>query len=261
MDNMKWNNDTEEQQEPLTPIQVHAALCELLGEDLVPPLTPEEQAEQTEQIDFEPTQPEINFPELENPPKTLAFQQNKAAQNPPIPAQNPRQPGFYPSETGLSDSKPARSPFEPQRGPRGLLNELPEPTQQKILELLETESAEAVIELLEKPAPEGIGRRISRRALLRFQNRHAIIEQRAEADATAETARQLASDPGATDADLTNATLRIIRAAVLEYAADIQNFEALERLNTVLHKLRRADQADRRQAYLEHAKSNETKTL
>ena len=43
-----------------------------------------------------------------------------------------------------------------------------------------------------------------------------------------------------------------------EYATDIQNFESLERLNTVLYRLRRADQADRRQAYLEHAKNKPT---
>jgi hypothetical protein len=225
---MNWNEQKEEQK-PRTPEEVRAAFRVLFGPEIVDGSAPAPEENAPEE-----SLPPLNFPELENPGPTLALQQIKPGENPP-------KPGFSSVGTGFSEPNTARSPYEPQRGPRGFLNELPEQTQQKILELLETQTRQDVIDVLGRPAPEGIGHHVSEKMLGRFENRHRLIDLRAEIDAMAAAARELTHDPETTDADLTNAALRIIRASVLEYANDIKNFEALERLNNVLYKLRRTD--------------------
>jgi len=232
---MNWNQQCEEQKPP-TPEQVRQAFRVMFGEKIVPL----SDSEISENRPFE-TSPDINFSELENRCPTLSLQQIKPVGNR--------------WETSSSPSEPERSPYEPKRGPRGFLNTLPEATQQKILDLLEDHARPGVAETLSKPVPEGLGFRVSVRMLERFENRHKIMEHRAEIADLAEAAREVANDPHTTDADLTNAALRIVRASILEYASDIQNFDSLERLNNALHKLRRDDIADRRQSYLERAKS------
>lgn len=234
---MNWNQQAEEHK-PLTPEEMRAAFSVLLGPEFVD--EPPQQNELAEAMQ------KINFPEMENTSPTLSLQQIKHVGNT--------------SETGFSDLKPVRAPYEPKRGPRGVLNELPSATQQKILDMLETQSRSEVAKILAKPAPEGLGLHVTERILQGFENRHRLIEKRAEVEALANDARQLASDPTTTDADLTTAALRIVRASVLEYASDIRNFDALERLNNVLYRLRRADQTDRRQAYLERTKTKQLDT-
>ena len=126
---MNWNQETAEAEKPLTLGEVRQGMAHLFGKDIIDLA----EFDQEDQNDPHPTPPENNFPELENRCPALSLQQIK-------PVENRWETGCSPSDTRL--------PFEPKRGPRGILNELPEPTQQRILEMLENRSLAALAETL-----------------------------------------------------------------------------------------------------------------
>lgn len=136
------------------------------------------------------------------------------------------------------------------------LNTLPAETQAYISALLSEYSLSEVSAILAKPAPEGIAREISTQALYRFNHRNRQTNEQQHLASLAQKVRAHLDNPDATDADLTSATTRFIRASLLDSVTEVTTLDLLKSIHTMVNSLRRTDIAERR---ISLAEQNENK--
>jgi hypothetical protein len=166
------------------------------------------------------------------------------------------------ANTGDGDDEPELIPadYYPAVGPLGYLNTL-EPKQQKyVAELLEEYTHDRVAQILSGPAPDGLGRRITTYALMRFENRHKDAAQSYRTAQHRDKTLTVLNDPDATDEILTTAATRFLRAKLVEAVTEIDSLESMTALHKILNQLRRTDQNNRRldlsEAKLQHLRSS-----